>query len=184
MNIKEAENLLGKYYGGESTLEEERLLREFFTGEEVPSRLEVHRSVFAFFRDEAAVTFAERSQESSMERMLERYREEVSDRVPHTAKRRLYYLSGMAAGLLILLSLVFAIRNEISRRHHRQNETVTAEYAYVQTRQALLMVSAGLNTGLDAVQHLKTLDDALDHATMFGKFYNYQNQFINPERNQ
>jgi hypothetical protein len=51
MNIKEIEELLEKYYEGETTLAEEKILRDFFISGNVPSELSVHKSQFLYFAE-------------------------------------------------------------------------------------------------------------------------------------
>ena len=181
MSFKEIEQLLARYYEGETTRAEEKLLKEFFARDDVPVNLRPHQPMFRFFTAEATHTLSDEQQDKVLIRRIEQYQREASTVRTHPGKRRLYYFSGIAAGLLILFSLVFAIRNEVSRRHHDELLTSSAEGAYTQTKQALLLVSVGLNTGLDAVQHFKTLDKAMEKIQRINKFYNYQNQFINPE---
>ena len=49
MNIEE---LLNKYFEGETTCEEERELRRFFTRGIVPEHLQMYRPMFAFLTEE------------------------------------------------------------------------------------------------------------------------------------
>jgi len=184
MNIKEIEELLGKYYEGNTTLAEEKLLKKFFSRDDVPVHLRDHQPMFRFFAEESAQTLSDERQNETLIRKIEEYREETSAVKTHPGKRRLYYLSGIAAGLLILMSLFFVIRNEVSRKQFKDSVNPSAELAYIQTRQALLMVSAGLNTGLDAAQRFKTLDNAIEQIQKFNKLYSYQSQYINPDRIQ
>ena len=184
MKIKEIEELLERYYEGDTSLGEEKQLREFFSSDDVPEQLRLHQPMFRFFADEAAHTLGDDKQENSMKRRIQQFIGETSAVVPHPGKRRLQYLSGIAAGLLLLISLVFVIRNEISKRQQVEMAGVSTEVAYAQATQALMMVSVGLNTGLNSVQRFQTLDIAMEKVRMIHKFYNYQNQFINPERMQ
>ena len=181
MNIKEIEQLLELYYEGNTTLAEEKLLKQFFSGDDVPEHFRLHQQMFRFFTAETTLTLNDEQQNKVLMRRIEQYREETSTISLVPGKRRLYYFSGIAAGLLILIGLVFTIRNEVGRRHHDELANTSNEFAYAQTKEALLMVSVGLNTGLDAVQRFKTLNNAMEKIQRINKFYNYQNQFINPE---
>ena len=49
MNIEE---LLNKYFEGETTCEEERELRRFFTRGIIPEHLQMYRPMFAFLHEE------------------------------------------------------------------------------------------------------------------------------------
>ena len=181
MNTSEIEQLLGKYFEGETSLLEEKQLIEFFSGDDIPEDLRQYQPMFSFFKSEASLSLSDEQQEKVLERRLEQYREETSTVKSHPGKKRLYYFSGIAAGLLLLAALVFTLRNEIGRRHHNELSNPAAEVAYSQTKQALLLVSVGLNTGLDAVQRIGMLNNAMEQVQNINKFYNYQTQFINPE---
>lgn len=52
--MKDIEQLLNKYFEGETTCEEERRLRRFFAEGLVPEHLEMYRPLFAFFEAEQA----------------------------------------------------------------------------------------------------------------------------------
>lgn len=166
MNIKTIEDILARYYEGETTLAEEKQLKEFFTGNEVPDHLIPDRQMFIHFAEEA-------SQAAPVKRIPE---------IKAAGNRKMYFITSIAAGLLILVALIPLIRYEMHRNLDLPGAQMPAGLAYEQTKQAILMVSAGLNTGLDAADRFRVLDDALDRINQFNKIYSYQNQFINPDR--
>lgn len=88
MNIEE---LLNKYFEGETTCEEERQLRQYFAEGMVPEHLEVYRPMFAFFN--------KKKQEHNATTP------EPSMRITSFRRRLIYSLSGLAAGLLIILAI-------------------------------------------------------------------------------
>lgn len=98
MNIEE---LLNKYFEGKTTCDEERELQQFFTQGIVPEHLEVYRPMFAFFKEE-------KQQQSAAEATPA-----LKLPKPKTPLRRriLYGLSGIAAGLLLLLGVAGTIRH-------------------------------------------------------------------------
>lgn len=49
MNTEKIKQLIEKYYEGETSLEEERQLRDYFSKEEVPEELESHTAQFAYY---------------------------------------------------------------------------------------------------------------------------------------
>ena len=67
------DELLDKYFEGETSCEEERELRRFFTEEEVPEHLQTYRPLFAYLNREAT-SMAEPTEEKSVGR-------EIDDRV-------------------------------------------------------------------------------------------------------
>lgn len=79
------EDLLNKYFEGETSCEEERELRRFFMQDDLPEHLQAYRPMFAFFDNES-----------------KRAEKPAPARRPF---RLLYALSGIAAGVLIALAV-------------------------------------------------------------------------------
>ena len=65
------DELLDKYFEGETSCEEERELRRFFTEEEVPEHLQTYRPLFAYLNREAT-SMAEPTEEKSVTTESER----------------------------------------------------------------------------------------------------------------
>jgi len=79
------EDLLNKYFEGETSREEERELRRLFTTGNVPEELEIYRPMFAFIDEEV-----------KQHRQTNRKKSLVN-------KHILHFISGVAACLVILL---------------------------------------------------------------------------------
>lgn len=87
------EELLERYFEGQTSCEEERELRCYFTKGEVPEHLEIYRSLFAYLNQEAANWHDAQSE-----------KEELPCRKTISLKYRLAYILGsVAAGLLLLM---------------------------------------------------------------------------------
>ncbi|WP_455625582.1 hypothetical protein [Parabacteroides sp.] len=104
MNIDE---LLNRYFEGETSSEEERELRAFFTSGNVPDRLAVYTPMFAYLEeesrkvrqpDEALIPIDE-----DILSMLDA--EKVEEKKAFTLRSVLYLVSGIAASFLLLLGL-------------------------------------------------------------------------------
>lgn len=95
MNIEE---LLNKYFEGETSCDEERELRRFFTRGIVPEHLEMYRPLFAFL-------------EAEKQQVQATVEEAAPKRKTPLRRRILYGLSGMAAGLVLLLGVAGIIRH-------------------------------------------------------------------------
>ena len=89
MNIEE---LINKYFEGETTCEEERELRHFFTTDIVPEHLETYRSLFAFFD-------AEIKQQAKVPGVNNKNSKHF------VRKYVLYSLSAIAASILLLFGI-------------------------------------------------------------------------------
>ena len=88
MNIEE---LLNKYFEGETSCEEERELRHFFTQGIVPEHLKEYSPLFAFLEKENRQAKTTDTEPATKQRRLRRH--------------AIYTLSGIAAGLLLLLGI-------------------------------------------------------------------------------
>lgn len=84
------EELIDRYFEGQTSCEEERELRRFFTRESVPEHLQVYRPLFACLEQEAKA-----------------FREEntLTVKVPSRRRRFIYMMSGVAAGILLLIGI-------------------------------------------------------------------------------
>jgi len=85
------EELIDRYFEGQTSCEEERELRRFFTRESVPEHLQVYRPLF-----------------TCLEQEVQAFREEKSTaaaKIPSRRRRFIYMISGIAAGVLLLIGI-------------------------------------------------------------------------------
>jgi hypothetical protein len=181
MNTSEINRLLEKYYDGESTLQEEKTLREFFAGEDIPEQLRIHRELFAHYGREQEVSVVDPAFENRITASLEQAQEQVQVVSMTPPRNRFMFMAGIAAGVLLLIGLFATIRYEVSN-----GPTVTAvrtdpESAYRDVNEALMLVSGNLNNGLKQVERLQMVDKAMKNMQLFNKFYQYQTIIINPD---
>lgn len=93
------EELLEKYFDGQTTCEEERALRRFFASDQVPEHLEVYRPLFACIDQEV-----EAFQQTQKEETTPPKQPEATSKP--TRLYRLYYLTtGIAAALLLCIGI-------------------------------------------------------------------------------
>lgn len=93
------EELLEKYFDGQTTCEEERALRRFFASNRVPEHLEVYRPLFICI-DREAETF----RQTQKEEIVPAKQPEATPKP--TRLYRLYYLTtGIAAALLLCIGI-------------------------------------------------------------------------------
>jgi hypothetical protein len=187
MNFKKIEELLEKFYEGGTTPAEERHLRDFFTGEAVPPHLAVHAELFRFYEEEG-------KEELPDPEFEDRFLAAIDETpvIPMYSKRRqFFFLSGIAAAILLLAGIVYTFRNDVFL--HSTKNSVETEIAYQQTKNALAMLSENFNTGLDQaqklenfqrglneMQKLQSFQKGIDQMNKFSKFYQYQQIVTNP----
>jgi hypothetical protein len=187
MNLKEIEELLEKFYEGNTTLAEEQQLREYFTREAVPPHLSEHADLFRFY----AVSGKEELPDPEFESRFFTAIEESPAIQLHAGRKQFFFLTGIAATLLILAGIIFIFRNDVLRSSSKN--AINNEIAYQQAKNALVMLSANFNTGLDQaqklgnfqkglkeVQKLRAFQKGIDQMNKLSKFYQYQQIIINP----
>lgn len=158
MDLQQIEKLLQKYYNGETSLEEEGVLRTFFASRDVPDHLEAEKEMFSYYysqsRDEASNPGLE-------EKILDAIRIEGSRYRMQPVKKRLYLFTSVASGFLILLGSYFLItsKNGIGFSLKKYEDTYESpELAYLETKKTLLLISEKFNRGTKELQTLSTFD--------------------------
>ena len=184
MNTSEIEVLLEKYYEGETSLAEEQLLRDFFLQKDVPAHLKSHQPLFTFFARERPKEISSEDFEHSITIKIQA--ENIGTGViPAQPKPgRLWYYTGIAATILLLVSLFYTYQHDIFNPRKSNKMTANTTLAYADANEALRVVSVNLNTGLKQVARLQMVDNAMKKIQIFNKFYQYQTIIINPDENQ
>jgi len=159
-NLKQIEDLLEKYYNGETTLEEERKLNWYFQTHDIPMHLkpdaEIFRSNYKHSREDASPELSDK-----LSKLIDEQGKKTWFLLPVRSVR---WISGIAASILILLSLWIGIGRDtiLQRNHSKYADTFDdPQLAYLETKKALLLVSEKLNSGANELQRLKTYNQSI-----------------------
>jgi hypothetical protein len=139
--------LLEKYYNGETSLEEEQSLRDFFSNANVPGGYEAEKEIFSYYPELALNTEPDDDLEGRIRVAIDRAGEPVKTR---TRFLRPYTLTGIAAGLLILIASYFILADRKSMKDTYSDP----QLAYVETIKILREVSFKFNKGTAALKPL------------------------------
>lgn len=136
MELNKLESLLKKYDDGETTLKEEKLLKEFFHSEKVPNHLQEYKLLFNFSEEEKKIlhpgTFKLKS------------------------RRNWYSLIGIAASILIAVGILTFNQNEQHTFDQNELGTIeTPEEAYYKAKETLQMVAQIMNNGKEELVYLE-----------------------------
>jgi len=189
MNTKEIEDLLEKYYEGLTSLEEEKQLCEFFLEDIVPSYLAPYADLFR--------SFAESRQEEISDPEFEEKFLKAIEETPvismYSKKRRLIYITGLAAGVLLLIGLFFTFTKDVFTKPPK-NTITNPDLAYAETQKALLMLSENFHTGISQIEKLQAFDKGIEQlqnlqrfdqgilqVQKFSEFYKFQKLVFNPD---
>jgi len=185
MNSRQIEILLERYFSGETSLEDEKVLKEFFQGKDIPVHLASLKEQFEFFSVEKE---KEELDASFDDKIIELINQEENQSNRRSRRLYLYMAAGVAASILIIMSLFFQF-DPFSK--HIKETFSDPQLAYNETIRALLMVSQTLNSGIqpiakvskfnDGVQELSKISSLNSGMTEFNKvskFYELQQRFL------
>ena len=139
--IKYIETLVEKYYEAQTSLEEEKELKNFFTNEEVPPHLLMEKAQFTYFKNE----------QSSEENIT------IKKITQPNKKDGIYKLMNYAAAAILLISAGWFSNNKYQSHIEHQKEV---KIAYAETQKAFNILSGNLQIGISNVEALKELNVA------------------------
>ncbi len=137
MELNDLRILLQKYEEGETSLQEERDLKKYFSSEEVPKEFIAYKSIFNFSVESRKIEFSKDSQLKS------------------TPKRKWAY-AGVAASILIIMSFLFY--DDLTNKKLEDQNLGTIEdpeQAYLKTKETLQMVADVFSDGREDLKYLK-----------------------------
>ena len=144
-----------KYFNGETSLEEESTLREFFAGGDVPPRLKGMADYFKYIRLEKAVALDKPGFDSKLE---ENIGESRLARLFDLRRPLVYWIAGIAASVLILVAIFVRFDPLGGSIRDTYDDPVVA---YDQAKKILMFVSTKMNHGTRDVQKVEKFDQGL-----------------------
>ncbi|MCF8230244.1 MAG: hypothetical protein K9J24_14965 [Bacteroidales bacterium] len=153
MNISRIEILLEKFFEGNTSLEEEKELKEFFLKDEVPAKFLPLREIFLYADEESRHHSLNESFDNKLFKEMDNTKR--SD-VSTYRKIYLYIASGVAATVLIVIGLFNLVDTRIDQKD--------IHTAYQQTRNALLFVSEKLNQGMEPAAKVAKFSEGMQDA--------------------
>jgi hypothetical protein len=140
---KHIDQLLDKYWEGQSSLEEEKSLQQYFSGDEIANQHLAYQSLFQFFEKEKEQTYTK-----DIELDLPPQKEAV---IRSISKFKWRAIAAAIAFLLFASYGVWQISQPTEAERIAQvweeNETTDPEQALEEFKSALLLASAKLNQG-------------------------------------
>ena len=149
MESARIEKLLEKYYEAETTLKEEKELKDYFAQSYVPTHLAEHKNMFNYFN------------ESSLE---------TSNRSIKLSSKTIALRWLSVAAMLVFFVSVFSL--------YQQNEAEKEEarLAYQETQKALELISKSLNKGTGAIAQLDNFNKGTSAMAELQTFENTQSK--------
>lgn len=145
MEFNKIENILEKYFQGETSIAEEKELKDYFSSPDVAQHLEQYKPMFGYFSQV-------KEQKSTQTIPLK------------TNKRNVAWLS-IAASVVVLLGVgtYFYVSEKNAAPAVAQTELGTydnPEEALAATQKALAILSSNVNVGIESVQYINEYEQS------------------------
>lgn len=147
MKEEDLKRLIGKYYNGESTEEEEAALRDYFKSDNVPKGYEAEKVIFGYYDESAEIPEPSHDFEAQIMAAVDASEKKKS------LRRILLPLLSAAAGLLILGGSWFFFINKADK-----DTFSDPRIAYSETLKILRDVSSQLNHGTQSLEPIGKFD--------------------------
>lgn len=155
MSSQRIEKTLERYFQGETSLAEEQNLRDFFLKEEVPAHMAELKEQFQLYEEESQARLPDDFEDALFAEI------KLEEKSSKASKRSMiFYISGVAATILILITLFVRFDPSIL---NTSNSNAEAELAFVEASRVLFFVSDQLNKGADPLAKVARFDEGLDN---------------------
>ena len=141
------ETLLERYYDAQTSEAEERMLKDFFLHEEVPTHLQAEKEMFLQLQASKVPEGLEERLSQSIDRWGKKHR-----------TLRLQWIGSIAASLLLLFGAGWYLQDDTSRK----DTCATPEEAYAEAQKALVMFSTALNKGMKQMDALHETTERME----------------------
>lgn len=174
MEYKEIEKLLNKYLEGESSLEEETLLKEYFAQPGLPVEQSEMQEMFRYFTDSRSESAPPFDISNELNTLIEsEWKKETTNRF-----RRMIAWAVSAAAVLVISFGLFQYLNkpEAVVKDTFKDPTL----AYLETKKTLMMVSRVMNRNTANLKYLSKVDESFDQVQKVAKI----DQIVNSVKSQ
>lgn len=149
------EELLKKYWNCETTLEEEKQLRDFFGGTAIPEQLKDAAPLFRYFEEAKKKSLNDVAFDGQVLRSVHPPKQTRVAKLVYNAMR-------IAAGLAVVIAATWFIRKEV---RETTPQAIVDTYddpklAFEETKKALLMISKSFGTAEEQARKINMFNEA------------------------
>lgn len=146
MELNKIENILEKYFQGETSIAEENQLKQYFSSPDVAQHLEQYKPFFGYFSQV-------KEQKSAYEILLQ------------SKKRNVAWLSIAASAVLLLGVGTYFFVSEQNNTDVVASQSELGTYddpeeAFKATQKALALLSKNVNVGIESVQYINEYEQS------------------------
>jgi hypothetical protein len=171
--------LLEKYYECIATLDEEQILKEYFTGGNVADDLMLHKPQFVYY-SHASVN--ETLADDFELKFLSKIKDDNDKPVGKIFKISRRFIYSAAAVLLVSVSMTWLISRNLTSITVTGNEGVEkSEFALEQTLNALNLISETMDNTTDHLMKLEIINRGFEQFDQFEKL-EYLNDYLNKNK--
>jgi hypothetical protein len=156
MDSRNLEQLLEKYWKCETSLEEEKALRDYFSGSAVPEAMKETAVLFRYFESERLRVTGEEVEQYVTKEINERRGGKI------ISMFNIYRMARIAAGVLVVVAATYFVRQEVRKSYPPEIEgTITdPQLALEETKKALMMISKGFGRAREEATKLNLINEA------------------------
>ena len=158
MDSKEIGQLLEKYWNCETSLEEEKVLRDYFNGPNVPDQLKDAAQLFQFFETER-----KRALEENFDHDVMRSVKKTERKAKVVSMVRWVQVARIAAGVLVMVAATYYVRNEVMKSKDQAQvvDTFTdPKDALEETKKALMLISKSFGKAKEGAGKINMFNEA------------------------
>ena len=175
------DELLEKYFSGETSLEEENALKHYFSQSETPEKYEKYKGLFNFIDAESNEILSEDFNEVLSEKMTRNkiYKSNLLFKIS-------YSIAAVAAAIAILIMAYVqysSLPDKSLRLDFLSHDTYKdPNLAYAETKKTLLYVSEEMNKGMDKLEKLSKFHKSINELEKISDFNKYQSMIFKGEK--
>ncbi len=149
-------DLLDKYWECETTLEEEKELREYFNSDNSSESFSEARTLFQYFNEQRNIV----AQESKDDIHLKV--QEGVNKKSDNVRTLVFRIAKIAAGVLVLVAATYLVREEVRKSYPEEivDTYSDPELAYQETKKALMMISKSFGRAQQEANKIKLFNEA------------------------
>jgi len=149
------EQLLEKYWKCETSLEEEKELKDFFNSQEISDELKEPATLFKYFE-------YQKKQGVDEERLQKKLSSVVESDKRGKVVTMFFTIAKIAAGVVVLVAATYLVREEVRKSYPTEIADTYSdpELAFEETKKALMMISRGFGKAKQEAVKIKTFNEA------------------------
>lgn len=154
MDSREIEQLVEKYWNCETSLEEEKQLRDFFRGN-MPENLKETAELFRYFEQQQNVAIGQSSFDAEVKK-------KIAASVPKAKSVSLFNMARIAAGVVVLVAAGYFVREEVRKAYPDEPKDTFSDprMALEETKKALMMISNSFNKAHKEASKIEMFNEA------------------------